>query len=398
MSLEGRIRELGLHEVCQLLALSRKTGVLEVRAPLLAQQGMIGLQQGMVVHAVVCAIDAPYAADPDAVYTAAEIEAAVLELLTWADGSFRFLTREPAALSARGVRVAMEPLLVEAAQRAEGWAQLQGRVPNARVVPAFVDVDPQQLPLLRLVPQEWEVLTRVDGTRDLTELAALLGRDVLDVAGIVDGLMASGLLTLRERAARDFRRHATPPSVAVPVALPDVGPAVVAMVAPAVGRLADLEDDGRDLWIPDDDRDAIFDPMHAGVQGTDGLPRDVHAGVSAPALAQSVTSGDLSHASLRPGALSGDVRMSHTVASPHDEPSLQQEEYGSTEHLGDAARLCRLGDEAARGGDLARALTLWSAALRSPVPTSRDAPVVDADRVREAIALAARLHALLHPA
>jgi hypothetical protein len=53
--------------------------------------------------------------------------------------------------------------------------------------------------------------------------------------------------------------------------------------------------------------------------------------------------------------------------------------------------LCRLGDEAARRGDFADAMTHWTAALRVPEP------FVDADRVREAMALTARLHALLHP-
>jgi hypothetical protein len=53
--------------------------------------------------------------------------------------------------------------------------------------------------------------------------------------------------------------------------------------------------------------------------------------------------------------------------------------------------LCRLGDEAARRGDFANAMTHWDAALRLPEP------FVDAERVREAMALTARLHALLHP-
>jgi hypothetical protein len=57
----------------------------------------------------------------------------------------------------------------------------------------------------------------------------------------------------------------------------------------------------------------------------------------------------------------------------------------------DGLMMCQQGDELARAGDLAGAMAHWNAALRAP------APLPNAERVREAVALAARLHALLHP-
>ena len=64
---------------------------------------------------------------------------------------------------------------------------------------------------------------------------------------------------------------------------------------------------------------------------------------------------------------------------------------GEAQRVAAGVTLAMRGDDAARRGDLSGALTHWSAALRS------DEPLDDADRIREAIALAARLHALLHP-
>jgi hypothetical protein len=300
VTLEGRIRELSLHEVCQLVGLGRKTGTLEIHAPLQDTAASVAFVQGAIVNA---SIWSPGASAHDVVRAApgpadaASVTARVLDLLTWTDGEFRFVAGKSSAASS-GLRVAIEPLLVEAAQRAALWERVADRIPSARAVPAFVDVESEQLPLLRLAPQEWEILTRVDGRRDLVELARALGRDVVDVAGLVHGLIGHGVLMLRD-GVQTRRRHATPPSSA---ALPETS--VV------------------DLWIPADD----------------------------------------------PGV-----------------PTLR------------AGELCERGDDAARRGDLEAAVECWSAALQQHAMRSDTPSGVDVGRIREAIALAARLHALLQP-
>jgi hypothetical protein len=312
MTLEGRIRELGLHEVCQLVGLSRKTGVLEIRAPLQDAAASIAFVMGAIVHAAVWPLGTspsePPRPEPGAPDRAA-VEACVLDLLAWRDGEFRFVAGSHAAADT-GVRIAIEPVLVEAAQRAAVWERVADRIPGARAVPAFVDVESEPLPLLRLAPQEWELLTRVDGKSDLAELSRALHRDLVDVAGLVHGLIGHGVLTLRG-GAPTRRRHATPPSTVT--------------VQEAVGV---------DLWIPDDDAGGLFDPMQA-------------------------------------------------------EPFQPAESA--------AVELCRRGDEAARRGDLAAAVEWWNNALQ-PDAMEADTPNhVDVGRIREAIALAARLHALLQP-
>ena len=51
MAIEGPLKELGLHDVFQLLDLSRKTGVLRVTSPLRRNQGTIYFDRGAVVAA-----------------------------------------------------------------------------------------------------------------------------------------------------------------------------------------------------------------------------------------------------------------------------------------------------------------------------------------------------------
>jgi hypothetical protein len=367
MSLEGRLRELGLPEVLQLLGLSRKTGTLHLRAQLQGQGAFVRLTQGAIVDAACWRLaDGDRGDEALGLATSANatraVEACVLDLLTWRDGDFRFTPQENVP-PASPVRLTIETLLVDAAQRAEGWERLADRIPHAHVVPTFVDVEPQQLPLLRLVPQEWEILTRVDGKRDLSELAAVLGRELLDVAEIVHGLIGAGLLTLQETVTAP-RRNPTPPT----------------------GRPRVSAGPSGDLWIPhgDDatsagdamhDDDSLFDPVEMGVQTPDGMPRQRTTPYGTPAH------------STRPHSAS---QMS--VANALAETSVPRGDARWPVPDADAVSLCARGDESARRGDLAGALTLWSAALRS------EASPADADRIREAIALAARLHALLHPA
>ncbi len=375
MSLEGRLRELGLAELLQLLALSRKSGVLHLEAALQGRRAAVQFQHGSVVNAGAwSASEASGALRPRMAHDAREVEAVMLDLLLWRDGAFRFAPAHEHAPTGTPIRLAIEPLLLEAAQRAEVWARIEDRVPHSRVVPAFVDVEPQQLPLLRLAPAQWEILTRVDGQRDLLGLADALGRDLLEVAEHVHGLIGAGLLTIREGPVVPRRNPTPPTTAAIPAPEGPEGPEIVGDLWIPAAAHTRHSSATRDESSAGDDEDSLFDPVELGVISAEGLPRRHPPGMASP----------LSSPSASPLA-------SPPVASEAAEPSLPRGETAGIAPRADATALCRLGDEAARRGDFADAMTHWTAALRCPEP------LADADRVREAMALTARLHALLHP-
>lgn len=341
MSLEGNLRDLALPEVCQLLAHTRKSGELRLSAPLAGLRASIRFASGAIVGAEIVGPLSEKAPIEQSVDTAQHVESIALELLTWNEGQFRFVPTENGVKAPQtGVRLHTEMILMEGARRTGEWARLADRLPNARVVPAFAEVEPRQLPLLNLTPQQWEVLTGVDGQRDLPTLARSLGRDLLEVAEIVHGLLGTGLLRLVD-SARVLRTQATPPSSAVtksetPIDLwvPTESETLLAHYAPADGT------------------DDIFDPVSIGVVNAEGLPR-----LRTPAFAQ----------------------QSQTITS-----------VATTVDAAQSAR--EMGDAAARRGDLVSALMHWNSALEGNAPDA-DA---DATYAREAIALAARLQQLLH--
>ena len=242
MAIEGPLRELGIHDVFQLLDLSRKTGVLRVTSELRDDEGVVFFDSGRVVHARVRSKAVPMEMillqagkiskeDLEAarasrvngrarsevvdllvengVVTSKEverqlrlqIESVVFELMSWREGFFSFEERPQAeigTLPEARIRVSTESLLMEGARRIDEWSRIADKVPNLGVVPVLAAMrDDGQGPQLDLLPPEWEVLSMIDGTRDLRGIAAVLGRGEFDVAKVVYGLVTTGVVEVR---------------------------------------------------------------------------------------------------------------------------------------------------------------------------------------------------------
>ena len=142
-----------------------------------------------------------------------QIESVVFELMSWREGFFSFEERPASDLTntreAR-IRVSTESLLMEGARRIDEWSRIADKVPSLGVVPVLAPVrEDGQGSQLDLLPPEWEVLSTIDGARDLRAIAATLGRAEFDIARVVYGLVTSPPSTRRgprSRAAIAIRR------------------------------------------------------------------------------------------------------------------------------------------------------------------------------------------------
>ena len=235
MAIEGPLRELGIHDVFQLLDLSRKTGTLAVTSELRDNEGTVQFEKGRVVGATIksnphrigelllragkvseAQIQRARSAQAEGdkrrlgeilvemgAINAKElerqmlmqIEAVVFELLSWGEGFFRF--EEGPVGPGSMVQIGTESLLMEAARRIDEWSRIADRVPSLLAVPVFAPVGEDGGPQLDLLPSEWEVLTRIDGAHDLRSISADLGRSDFDVAKVVYGLVSTGVVELR---------------------------------------------------------------------------------------------------------------------------------------------------------------------------------------------------------
>jgi Tfp pilus assembly protein PilF len=236
MAIEGPLRELGIHDVFQLLDLSRKTGALRVTSDLRDDEGVVLFDGGRVIHASVrshpTSIErilrhAGKVSDADLAMAAAleplpgeglgdrlvragtvtqrelerqlrlAIESVVFELLSWQEGFFSFEERAVAEvpLDAR-IRISTESLLMEGARRIDEWSRIADKVPHLGVVPMLAPVEDDRASVLDLLPHEWEVLMMIDASRDLRAIAAALGRSEFEVAKIAYGLVSTGVVEL----------------------------------------------------------------------------------------------------------------------------------------------------------------------------------------------------------
>lgn len=238
MAIEGPLRELGIHDVFQLLDLSRKTGTLTVTSLLRDNQGTVYFDRGAVIYAVIRSNPHPlgelllragkisegdlarardYQQRAGAGRRLGEIlvevgaitrkelerqvrfqvEEVVFELMSWREGFFSFEEREVVDVPAEAsIRISTEALLMEGARRIDEWSRIEGKIPSLAAVPALAMSAAENDGLLDLLPNEWEVLGEIDGERDLREIASSLARSEFDVARIAYGLVTTGVVEL----------------------------------------------------------------------------------------------------------------------------------------------------------------------------------------------------------
>jgi hypothetical protein len=239
LAIEGPLREMGIHDVFQLLDLSRKTGVLEVSSDLRENSGVVHLKEGSVVFAelksnphrlgellvaggritqdefdearrrqsdgdarkigaVLVGIGAIVASDIDR-QVREQVEEVVFEMLGWSEGRFSFEEGDlPDHPWDATVRITTDTLLLDGARRIEEWSRIRSKVPDGSVVPRFAPTALKDETRLDLLPGEWEVLAEVDGRKETSAIARTVARSTFEVARIMVGLEGAGLIDFDE--------------------------------------------------------------------------------------------------------------------------------------------------------------------------------------------------------
>jgi hypothetical protein len=240
MAIEGPLRELGIHDVFQLLDLSRKTGVLRVTSELRHNAGTIYFEGGAIVFAEIRSNPHPLGAlllrtgkiaeaDLERARDMQErqgdsrrlgeilvslgaitprelerqvhfqIEEVVFEVMSWREGYFSFTDGPLGEVATEAaVRIPTEALLMEGARRIDEWSRIEGRIPHLGVVARLAPPREGGEGELDLLPPEWEMLAMVDGVRDVRAIASALGRSDFEVAKSLFGLESAGLIQLAD--------------------------------------------------------------------------------------------------------------------------------------------------------------------------------------------------------
>lgn len=234
MPIEGSLREFAVHDIFQLMYLSKKTGELvivrepsRVRASVVLDGGAVVraqldgssvhlghllLNAGKITEADLGRAEALREQSPDkswsdifssmmvvnqqemGKYVKFQVEELVLEMLDWRDGTFSFAERSLADAE-RTTWIPTESLLMEGARRADELSALPTAIASQDTVPSYCD-GAGEGGTLDLLPEEWEVLGQVDGEQDLKSIAWALGRSEFEVSKVVSKLVEEGLLEI----------------------------------------------------------------------------------------------------------------------------------------------------------------------------------------------------------
>ncbi|HET6680531.1 MAG TPA: DUF4388 domain-containing protein [Gemmatimonadaceae bacterium] len=246
MAIEGPLRELGIHDVFQLLDLSRKTGRLRVTSALRDNEGAVFFENGRVIAAGIRSNPHPLgevllkagkiseadleraraeqaargsrqrlgeilvahrAVTPRELerHVRAQIEAVVFELMSWQEGFFRFEEGDVGDAPTDFVgSISTESLLMEGARRIDEWARIAPRIAHMGMVPVLASLDDDHPSQLDLLPNEWAVLAMIDGVTDLRGIAERLGRSDFEVARIAYGLVTTDVIEVRPPEPQRF--------------------------------------------------------------------------------------------------------------------------------------------------------------------------------------------------
>lgn len=182
MAFQGSLKELPLPDIIQLVSVSGKTGRFALVRE--GEKGSIYLKNGQMVHAEVGDLTGE-----EAIYT----------LAIWNSGDFQFTPgEEPVRQS---ITKSNTNLLMEAARRLDEWRVLSKKIPSVDLVPVLRVRQNRHEPVT-LDPQEWLLVTKIDGRQTIAELSKNLSLSSFEVAKVLYGMVTAELVGLDKKKTK----------------------------------------------------------------------------------------------------------------------------------------------------------------------------------------------------
>jgi acid stress-induced BolA-like protein IbaG/YrbA len=180
MAFQGSLKELPLPDIIQLVSVSGKTGKFTLSRE--GDRGFIYLKNGQMVHATVSDLIG---------------EEAIYALAIWNSGDFQFSPGEEP--DRQTISKSNTNLLMEAARRLDEWRVLSKKIPSVEYVPELMTRENRH-EQITLNPQEWMLITRIDGHRSIVDIGRTLNMSSFDVAKILYGMITGELVALKKKS------------------------------------------------------------------------------------------------------------------------------------------------------------------------------------------------------
>lgn len=235
MALSGNLRDFNLPDVFQLVSFSRKTGVLNI----VREDGVAGaiyfrdgevffatsnwnrdplglrlvkgrqVSQKQLEHALKLQVEAGEGAprlgrlliDEGFIsektleaFVQEQIQDTIFDLMRWDEGQFDFKPVDVPSDEDIGLTVSIENIIMEGSRRLEEWNRIKKKIPSTDMVFKMATAPGEGTFEISLKPSEWRLITMIDGTLDIEQLAAAVNMNDFDVCRILYGMYSAGLL------------------------------------------------------------------------------------------------------------------------------------------------------------------------------------------------------------
>jgi hypothetical protein len=177
MALQGNLEDFELTDLFQLIQLGQKDGGLRITTA--SDVGVVFFKDGMIIHAKTN----HYQGEP-----------AIDSILSWEKGLFIF---DPAnETTEHTVDMPIQQVMLDAARRIDELNKIQKLIPSFDAIVKIVEVPKPGVEKINLRPEEWKVLSFVDGAKTIRQIANKAQLSEFDTARILYGLITSGLASL----------------------------------------------------------------------------------------------------------------------------------------------------------------------------------------------------------
>ncbi len=129
-----------------------------------------------------------------------QIEEITYGLFSWNEGDFRFEPDQQPPPESVTIPLSIENIIMEGTRRIDEWARINDKITNLDVVVRFSDQPHEKAKGVNLTPDEWRVFARINGVSSIRQISQQTALGEFDVARIVYGFLAAGLVVLMKQA------------------------------------------------------------------------------------------------------------------------------------------------------------------------------------------------------
>ncbi|NIA22868.1 MAG: DUF4388 domain-containing protein [Proteobacteria bacterium] len=177
--LQGSLEDFDITDILELINIAKKDGALEITSG--DYTGIIYFENGVVVDVST----GDYKGD-DAIH----------RILRWNKGKFFFDPHKSAA--EKTLNIPIQKLMIEAARQLDEWKKIEQVIPSVNVVLKLNENPPTEDNEVSFTDEDWKVLSVVDGTKTLKEIARELAISEFETGRIVYNLVSAGFIILGE--------------------------------------------------------------------------------------------------------------------------------------------------------------------------------------------------------